>query len=75
MNKKIKPMEILGQLGDIQQKIKQAELSFKMTQKTLEITNEIKIKMDTILIPKIEEIEKWLFIEANTSIKPKKEKK
>ena len=63
MSKKIKPTEILqtvGGLGGIMQKMQQAELSFKMTKKTLELVNEINQKINTIIIPKIEEIEKCL---------------
>ena len=53
-SKKIKPIEILGQIGDIGQKIKQAELGFEMTKKTLELANEINQKINTIIIPQIE---------------------
>ena len=54
IKKQMKPFEILGQLGDIGQKIEQAELAYKMTKKTLELTNETNTKINTIIIPQIE---------------------
>ena len=51
--KQIKKMNIM-------EMTEKAELSFEMTKKTLEIINEINQKINTIIIPKIEEIEKQL---------------
>ena len=45
-------------MAKIPQFTKRAELHDQISVKTLEIVNEINVKIDTIIIPKIEEIER-----------------